>query len=275
MTLRASRLALAAALLGSPLLRADTAPAARPAPAAAPSPIWEGTSAGFAIRWDAQGLAARDAKGAAVFDAQPIVKKDFADFDDSCEKSEAWAVLSVAGSLLSVQQNEGASCAEAAHGAAYADILAVDLSQPGKPPSLADYFSEADLYAALTADGVVKKTLAAANLPAPKTVAELLKLLAGNSNDCDFRFEEATLTHFAFHHLEKGKVAVRLGLPYGCEAARGKLTQLGLLLPIPERLKAALAAAAAKKEGFLMKDAKAVAGGRAAEFHAAAVPQTP
>ena len=149
------------------------------------------------------------------------------------------------------------------------------LTAPSKPPSASpNYFSEADLYSALLRRrrGQKRKSLAAAGKPAPKTSAELLALLADNSNECDYRFEGATLTHFAFHHLEKGKVAVRVGLPYGCEAARGKLTQLGFLLPIPAKLQEALTAAAAQKSGFLMKDEKAVGKDRYAQFHLAATP---
>lgn len=260
------RNALALALALSPLCpgaRADT-PSAAPAPAAA-APIWQGHSGGFDVSWTASSLDAKDSKGAPVFTARSVADVDFNDFDN-CDATEAWTVLSVVGPYISVKQEENASCAQAAHTSAYTDILAVDLNHPKQPPSLADLFSESDLYTALMADGVVKKTLAASGKPAPKTSAELLALLADNSNECEFRFEAASLTHFTFHHVEKDKVAVRIGLPYGCEAARGKLTQLGLLLPIPPKLKDALAAAAARKEGFLMKDEKTVASDHTAVF---------
>ena len=257
----------------TPAIAPASAPSAAPA-AASPIPIWQGASGGFDISWSTDGIKASASKGARVFSAKEIADVDFQDFDN-CDATEAWTVLSVVGPLVSVKQEENATCAQAAHTSAYTDILTIDLNQPKKAPSLADYFSEAELYAALMGDGIVKKTLAAAGKPTPETSAGLLALLADNSSECDYRFEPATLTHFAFHHVEKGKVAVRVGLPYNCEAARGKLTQLGLLLPIPASLKDALTAAAAQKQGFLAKDEKTVAKDRTAQFHVSATPAAP
>jgi len=55
---------------------------------------------------------------------------------------------------------------------------------------------------------------------------------------------------FAFHHLQGNQVAVRVGLTHGCEAARGNLTQLGLLLKPKTEFLAELRAA--EKAGTLM-----------------------
>jgi hypothetical protein len=228
--------------------------------------IWHGKSGGFDITWSSTELSARDARGATAWSARTVAVVDFKDYEDQCEASEAWTALSVVGPILSARQEQNATCEGTPHPSAESSLIAVDVSRPQHQPSLADWFEEKDLYAALVADGIVKKTLEAGKLTAPATSAELLKLLSENSGDCLFRFEANSLTHFAFHHLEAGKVAVRVGLPYGCEAARGQLTQLGLLLPIPASLKEALEAADKRTQGFLAKDEKAVAKGASAGF---------
>ena len=56
------------------------------------------------------------------------------------------------------------------------------------------------------------------------------------------------------------RVAVRIGLSHGVEACRGTLTQLGLLLPVPPSLAAALKAADAGSTGYVMRDIRKIAG---------------
>jgi hypothetical protein len=65
---------------------------------------------------------------------------------------------------------------------------------------------------------------------------------------------EAFLYAFAFHHLEEGKVAVRLGFEAETPACFEQLTQVGILLPIPEKVRVPLEQAASGKAGFLMAD---------------------
>ena len=64
------------------------------------------------------------------------------------------------------------------------------------------------------------------------------------------------LERFAFHHIESGKIAVRLNVSWGSEIHRFTTTQIGLLLPKPEKLSGPLTLAAAGKEGFLMRESK-------------------
>lgn len=52
------------------------------------------------------------------------------------------------------------------------------------------------------------------------------------------------------------KAAIRIGLSHGCEAARGNLTQLGIVLNIPVKLKALLQEANTEKNGFFGKSIK-------------------
>jgi hypothetical protein len=69
---------------------------------------------------------------------------------------------------------------------------------------------------------------------------------------CDMELGWNMLDSFAFHHIEGEKVAVRIGLSNVCSAANGMFTQLGLLMPIPQKLKTLLQEAASRKT--LMKD---------------------
>jgi len=50
-------------------------------------------------------------------------------------------------------------------------------------------------------------------------------------------------------------VAVRISLSHAAEVCRGQMTQIGILLPIPESLKAALEAARSGKSGILLQQA--------------------
>jgi len=49
-------------------------------------------------------------------------------------------------------------------------------------------------------------------------------------------FGPAMMTSWAFHLLQGAQVAIRIGLPHGCEAGRGHFTELGIYLPIPAAL---------------------------------------
>ncbi len=69
---------------------------------------------------------------------------------------------------------------------------------------------------------------------------------------CEYQFNTDMLSRFSFYQIQDDKVAVRLGLSYGSEPCRGTLTQIGLWLPIPEVLRAALEGANRRQEGFLM-----------------------
>ena len=63
------------------------------------------------------------------------------------------------------------------------------------------------------------------------------------------------LSNFAFYSVQGNNVAVRISLSHAGEVCRGQMTQLGILLPIPESMKAAVAAASAGKSGLLMQRA--------------------
>jgi hypothetical protein len=168
-----------------------------------------------------------------------------------CSLTQRWSVLSAVGPIVSYRQDQDEYCVPAAHPWGGATYHTLDARRPGHEVSLLDYFQDRDVLKALLADKIVTRALTGAP---PRSVRELEKRLELANTGCEYGFWGGMVTHFAFHHLEGNQVAVRIGLSHGCEAARGTLTQLGILLPIPSALRAPLQAAAARKGGFLMKD---------------------
>jgi hypothetical protein len=139
----------------------------------------------------------------------------------------------------------------------------VDLRVPGKPIQLTDLFPERVLVDALIGDSVIKRALGQLSAKErPKTVAELAALLrarAGERQQGKIYFPEDWLTGFALHHLEGGRVAIRVALPFMSGMREETVRHLGLLLPRPAALDAALDDAAARRAGFLMKDTRPLA----------------
>jgi hypothetical protein len=180
---------------------------------------------------------------------------------------ESYRLVSVVGTLASLEHSMWADCG-GAHPSAMTSYEVVDATLPTHRTTLLDHFSEAEILGALQTDPLVRKALGQAR---PATVRELLKSLSGKTGGgdpegCGYAFSEGMLGSFAFHHVEGGALAVRIGLSHGCEVMRGNLTQMGLLLPIPRRLAANVGAAVMRQEGFLMKDSSAISGDRATEF---------
>lgn len=180
-----------------------------------------------------------------------------------CSLQQRWSVLSAVGPVVSYRQDQDEFCLPAAHPWGGATYHALDARKPGRKASLLDFFPDQEVLKALLADRLVAKALAGFR---PRTSLALVEKLKLTSEGCDYGFDPDMLSAFAFHHLEGNRVAVRIGLSHGCEAARGSLTQLGILLPIPASLKAPLQAAAALQGGFLMQDAEAISKGRAASL---------
>ena len=101
---------------------------------------------------------------------------------------------------------------------------------------LTELFPEAQVVEALGADRVIVKARFS------QEPATTLKALAAQlDGGCEMDLSAEVFNEsFIFHHIDKDKVAIRIGVPHGCEVARGNFTQLGLLLPIPPALKEAL-----------------------------------
>jgi hypothetical protein len=173
-----------------------------------------------------------------------------------CDASVNLRLLSIVGPLLSYQREDYVGCVPSAHPSLNASYAAMDVSRPKQPVGLTDLFPERDVLKALLADPLIRDALTHLKKSAsPKTVGELLQRIGKEgyvSEDGRYYLQNDCLRHFAFHHVEGDKVAVRIGLSHGAEVWRGHLTQIGLLLPIPPRLKRPLERAAAGIEGFLM-----------------------
>lgn len=181
-------------------------------------------------------------------------------------------VLSVVGSLVSYRQAGHSYTPGAAHPIGYDSLNVVDLRRMDAPPSLLDYFTEAQLVAALKADPWIRKFAdPERGFRQARTLEALLESLNpgwaqenathGQDHDCryDVSFSGGILKTFFFHHVEKNRVAVRIAVPAGsgwCDRAGGP-QQAGVLLPIPESLRAHLAGAQTGRAGFLAANRQA------------------
>lgn len=248
----------------APVLADAATDDAPPCPVASPRRIWCGRSGGLTWDWRTDGLTVQAGHGAP---GALLVRK--AEAKRCNDADESYRVLSIVGALVSFENVFGGDCG-GAHPQEFSAWTAVDAARGAQPVSLATLFPEGAILRALLADRLVKKALQGQRVP--ESLDALLKALAwmkggGEPEGCAYTFGEDLLQHFAFHHVEGGQVAVRIGLSHGCEVMRGNLTQIGILLPIPAGLIADLASAASREHGFLMKDAAAIAGEKSTSFH--------
>ena len=243
--------------------------------------IWSGQSGGFTIQWTSADLLARRAKSPAqtVFSAKYLAENDWKNIQEDGKEREynrSFKLLSVVGSIISYEDSEYCDCG-GAHPSMIDHFKASDLAKPGgvgetetrQAARLNELFPEADLLKALLADSLIRKAVQASKKPEPRTLAKLMETILFQeieSGDCGYSSKEDQLTRFAFHHLEGGQVAVRLSLSYAYEICRGRMIDIGILLPIPAALKTPLTLAASGKAGFLMKDQKRIALDKATAF---------
>ncbi|MBI5609187.1 MAG: hypothetical protein HY902_09950 [Deltaproteobacteria bacterium] len=178
-------------------------------------------SAGWTITATEKMGSARQGKG------RPVVLWQPKRAERGCSEEHSGRLLSAVGALVSFEQSGGGYCEGAAHPWASANFVTLDL-RTGKPVSLYDLFSKAEVDAAIAADPFLKKS-------------------KGDPDaDCKFTLDDFDKS-FAFVDLKGDKVGVRIGLAHGCEAARGNLTQIGVTLLAKEPLLSDLRAAEAAK----------------------------
>lgn len=140
---------------------------------------------------------------------------------DGCEIwDERGRMLSIVGTVVTFKHTTFGYCG-GAHNLADTRFVSIDLAKGGAPVRPVDLFDEAKLDEALAADSAWQK--------AQKN---------GGEFECIWLTRKNTLGGaFAFHHLEDGKVAIRIGVgDYAAGACRGQYIQLGLYVPVPERL---------------------------------------
>lgn len=245
--------------------------------------FWVGRSGGYAIEWTWRDIVVDNAAGERVLSIRsaldrasadagtPVESDDVADTAyGACTLEYHLQLRSVVGSIVSLERLQYLSCRGAAHPSVHTSYVALDLARTeregivpgdgedgiGREVSLTDLFPDEQVLAALLGDRLVQRRIEEirGKTIRPRTTAELVALIEGGS-ECEYAFESDMLRSFAFHHVEGDRVAVRIGLSHGCEAARGRLTQIGILLPIPPALRTALESASRGTEGMLMREA--------------------
>ena len=180
------------------------------------------------------------------------------------EGQESMTVLSVVGTWVSYELFDE-SYTGGAHPGASDRYVTEDAATPsdevgaGKAASLLELFPEHDVVEALRGDAYLQKHRVDRKAFAAARTVEALMASLGSGEDCvSFDSGREAVQHaFAFHHLEGDQVAVRIAFDYASEVCRGQKFVVGILLPVPSRLRAALERADRREEGFLMKDAKA------------------
>jgi hypothetical protein len=173
-------------------------------------------------------------------------------------------VLSIVGPLLAYRDSSEDYAAGAAHPISGQRVVVRDLSRPEASPRLTDLFPEKQVVAALKADRWVRRFASAdGEFARARTTVDLLATLNpsrarnwdSDEQDCtaDVSFDDSFGTMFYFHHVEKDRVAVRIVVPPGsewCNRAPGPV-EIGILLPIPQGLRAQVEKAGRGEAGFL------------------------
>jgi len=240
---------------------------------AAAQVIWRGRSGGFDITWSEDDVSARRVSdGAPVLSLRRRFAKEWdgprgEDENEVREVYQAFRVPSVVGSVISLEEAWYCDCG-GAHPIAYAGFVAYDLAEstPDAPDtaSVTRLVDEPPLVRALSADRVVRAALDSAGVREVGTLAALLdtaqwigvEVDTPIERDCWFAMGSGFPGHFALHHVEGDLVAVRFSLSHDVEICRGRMAQVGVLVPVPPRLRSDLAAAEGRTAGFLMKDAR-------------------
>ncbi len=245
--------ALGGTVVSAPVL-AQTLPKTR---------YWTGSSGGFRYRWTTRDLAATDAATnhpvySVVAALKHEMKSDAADIGEVSPEDHyevSFFPLSVVGSLLSYERDdywEGG-----AHPSGNESFVTVDVRHPTRAVRVNELFPAAQIRQSLLSDPIVRRVLAREKITPPATLDGLVKALAskefGGEDDDMYQFPANLLETFAFHHVENGKIAVRFLLPHGTEIYRFRNTQIGILLPIPARLRSAFTQASTGKSGALMQ----------------------
>jgi len=221
--------------------------------------VWKGVSGGYQWQWTAHGMTAKTLRGHPVLTLHDT--DETGQDEPKTRVATTFTPLSLVGSLLSYSQEDYME--GGAHPTGGTRYVTIDAARPNRPLKLTDLFADTDVLRALLSDTVVQRVRRQENITdVPTTSADLIQQLAGktftDAEDIVYGFTADLLENFAFHHLENDKVAVRLCVTHGTELSRFHYTQLGLLLPISDRLRNDLQRATKQQAGFLMRDATSV-----------------
>lgn len=256
--------------------------------------IWSGESGGFSIRWTNQDISAHSAKkpDEFLFSTRVIAEqtskewfeeqKEFEDPEDegfnsekNCEFGSNYRLFSVVESILTFEYSESAVCSFAAHPDVQVRWISFDLTKRnevtfstsevdpakrGNEVLLTDIFPEKEILNALLQNKLIVKELMERKAAMPQRLSELQTSLSEpfdnfiETENCRYSLPSDFLSRFVFYDVEANNVILRIALPSSIGACRSSQLMLTIRLNIPEQLKAALANAAVKKQGFLMKD---------------------
>lgn len=252
---------------------------------AAAQVIWRGQSGGFDITWSKDDVTARRVSdGMQVLSLRRRFEKEWnqprgEDENEVRDVYQAFRVLSVVGSVISLEEAWYCDCG-GAHPIAYAGFVAYDLatSTLDAPDTAAvtRLVDEAPLVRALSADRVIRAAMDSAGVSEVRSLSALLDTAQWQGIEVETPDEEGGACwysmgggfpgHFALHHVDGDRVAVRFSLSHDVELCRGRMAQVGVLVPVPPRLRPALMAADGRTAGFLMKDARGIARDRWTTF---------
>ena len=227
--------------------------------------IWQAQTDNFTIRWSKADIIVTDPYQETIFSAAALAKKQFtADFlgEDNCKYNRSFILLSVVGTIASLQDSEDFYCQGTPHPTIETRFMSIDLAKSARKAKLTDLFAEADILKALLADSVIKSALKQAKssqLPTTlKALHETLEWTEIPIKKCTYYLPADFLTQFAFHHVNDNQIAIRVNLQPSAPACQTKNVQLGFYLPIPANFQAAIEQAQAGKVGFLMQTSPTV-----------------
>lgn len=168
--------------------------------------------------------------------------------EPECEREFSGRVLSLVGTVVSSFVSNSEFCAHAAHPSEDRTFTAVDLSKVARKESdpkssLFEWFDRSQVVHALATDPYLAKFRTNPSL----SDEDALKALGGS--ECEFT-TDGYETAWAVYDAQGDQVSVRVGLPYGCGAARGRITQIGLVLTPRRDFRAKVQAA--RHDGLLM-----------------------
>ncbi len=168
--------------------------------------------------------------------------------EPECEREFSGRVLSVVGTVVSSFVSDSEFCVHAAHPSEDRAFTAVDLAKVARKEtdpksSLFEWFDRRQVVHALATDPYLAKFRTDPSLSDEDAVRAL------RESECDFT-TEGYETAWAVYDVQGDQVAVRVGLPYGCGGARGRVTQIGLVLSPKHDFRAKVQAA--QQDGLLM-----------------------
>jgi hypothetical protein len=209
---------------------------------------------------------------------------------EHCIRTHSFRLLAVIGNIISFE-HESSMFGEGCNASVYSEwqFASIDLGKKGgvsypdisendwpapvmrsstRMLSLTELFDEKELLAALLANAKVAAVITENGGQTPASLKEFVKFFTDRNYMFDhvFSLERDFLLRFVFRGIENDKVKVRISLSPASHALQALQDYIEISLPLPARLRKALLAADSRKQGFLMKDAKTIAGSGCSEF---------